>query len=241
MRNNIHKPSTIYRWLYLLSGIISAILMVWSALWGYAEILVITPRHNITQWEKTGEIIDQHAAKEAWSRLQKATILNSSNAEFYMDLARLATLQANSPQISSHDQKQYQDQALNNLIITIEKKPTWGLAWAKLAQCYVDSNQNHGLFVQALERAIHFEPYEVLNQQQIIPLGISHWELLPESVKIDFKNIVKQALRYHVRLVPSTIKTAVEYNWTAELAPLIGNEKQKNHLDKAIENKNQLQ
>lgn len=240
MRNNIPKLSSVNRWSYLVAGILSAIFMVWSALWGYAEILVITPRHNITHWETTGSVIDPHAAKEAWDRLQKATILNSNNAEFYMDLARLATLQANAPQISNLDQKQYQDQALRNLLIAIKKRPTWGLAWAKLAQNYADSNQNNDLFVQTLERAIHFEPYEVINQQQVIPLGISHWEILPESIKTDFKNMVNQALRYHLKLAPSIIKTAVEYDWTLELVPLIENEQQKIHLNKAIANKNQL-
>lgn len=239
MHNNIHKPSPINRWLYLLAGIVSAILMVWSALWGYAEILVITPRHNITHWETTGEVINQHAAKEAWGRLQKATILNSNNAEFYMDLARLATLQANAPQVSAQDQKQYHDQAMKNLILTIKKRPTWGLAWAKLAQHYSDSNQNNELFIQALEKAIHFEPYEILNQQQVIPLGISHWKALPKELQAEFKELVKQTLRYHMELAPLTIKTAIAHDWTAELSPLIEHNRVKKQLEKAITNKNQ--
>jgi tetratricopeptide (TPR) repeat protein len=239
MRNNIHKPSTINRWHYILAGIISAILMVWSALWGYAEILVITPRHNITHWETTGGVIDQHAAKEARGRLQKATMLNSSNAEFYMDLARLATLQANSLQVSRQDQKQHQNQAMENLKITIKKRPTWGLAWAKLAQIYADAPQNRELFIQALERAIYFEPYEILNQQQVIPLGISHWVTLPESLKVDFRKMVTQTLRYHPKLAPSIIKTAVAYDWAEELTSLIENKKQIMQLEKEIMNKNQ--
>ena len=208
--------------------------MVWSALWGYAEILVITPRHNISHWEKTGSIDNPQAAKESWGRLQKAIILNSSNAEFYMDLARLATLLANAAKLASPDKNQFQDQAINNLKLTLSKRPTWGLAWAKLAQAYANDSKHTSDFIQALERAIYFEPYSELSQQHIIPLGIAHWGMLPDSLKKDLRGMVKDALRYHSELAISIIKTAVAYDWTVELTLLIENKAQKQLIEKEI-------
>ncbi len=213
--------------------------MVWSALWGYAEILVITPRHNITQWETTGHVIDQHAAKEAWGRLQKATMLNSSNAEFYMDLARLATLQANSPQLSSQDQTLYQEQAIQNLTLALSKRPSWGLAWGKLAQAYATTPEHSIDFIQALERAIYFEPYEEANQQQIIPLGIAQWEKLPDTMKGEIIAITKHALQFQPEIIYKVIKVAVQYDWASNFSLLTKHKWHQDLLNKAMREKEQ--
>ena len=213
--------------------------MVWSALWGYAEILTITPRHNITHWETTGESIEQHTAKEMWGRLQKATILNSSNAEFYMDLARLATLQANSLQTSTQEKKQYQDLAIQNLKLALSKRPSWGFAWGKLAQAYANDPEHSTDFIQAFERAIYFEPYEAANQQQIIPLGIAQWGKLPKTIKDKIISITKHALQYQPGIIHTIIHAAEKHNWTNNLSPLITRKWHQDLLNKAIHEREQ--
>ena len=232
--------TTLYHWLYLLVALISVILMLWSARWGYAEILAITPRHNITQWETTTNTLDRQSAKESWGHLQKAVILNNNNAEFYMDLARLATLQANTAETSIQDQQQYQILAIHNLKKALSLRPTWGLAWAKLAQSYAADNSNSSDFIKALELAIHFEPYEELNQQLIIPLGIAQWNILPDSIKEKITIITKHALQHQPKIIHALITTTVQYNWSEHLSLLITHKWHKDLLNKAMREKENI-
>ncbi len=237
--DSFKQSTTIRRWPYLLACIISSILMVWAAIWSYAEIITITPRQNINHWEKTGIINNPHAAKESWGRLQKAVILNSGNAEFYMDLARLAKLQSNASQISDQNKEQLQEQTIQNLKSALGKRPSWGLAWAKLAQTYSSDPEHSSDFIHALEHAIYFEPYEKLNQQHIIPLGIAHWDILPEVVKNELIDIIKHALRYQPKIIHLIVSITIQNDWTNELSPLLTKKWHQNVLRKAMQKKEQ--
>ena len=225
------------RWPYLIAGIISGTLMIWAAVWGYAEAIIIIPRQNINHWEETGNINNPQAAAKVKSNLQKAIRLNSNNAEFYMDLARLTALQSNATQLSIQEKQHYQDQTIKNLKLALSKRPTWGLAWAKLAQAYAAKPNHTSEFIHALKRAIYFEPYEKLNQQHVIPLGIAHWNSLPETVKDKLKIVIQHALRYQPTIIKSIVSTTIHYNWANELSPLLKRKWHKNVLNKAIREK----
>lgn len=233
----MHTNTSPYRWLYLPAALISVILMLWSARWGYAEILAITPRHNISQWETNANTLDQQSAKESWGRLQKAIILNSNNAEFYMDLARLATLQANIPETSIQDQQQYKTLAIHNLKQALKRRPTWGLAWAKLAQSYAADNSHTADFIKALELAIYFEPYEEVSQQLIIPLGIAQWNILPDTIKEKTINIIEHALQHQPKIIYALITATVQNNWSEHLSLLITHKWHKDLLNNAMRKK----
>lgn len=227
-----------FRWPYLLACIVSGILAVLVAIWGYAEILTIIPKHNIKQWENRQEKPDiafnQKNIEATKDRLINAISLNRNNAEFYMSLAQLNVLQADLIALSEQEKISYQTQAINNFKLAISKRPSWGLAWAKLAQAYANEPKQSSEFIQALERALYFEPYEKLNQQHIIPLAITQWTTLPDPIKERTSAIIQHALRYQPKIIHLTVSTAIKYDWEEKLAPLLTRKWHKNVLGKAI-------
>ncbi len=231
------------RYPYLLACIVSSILTVLVAIWGYAEILTITPKHNIKQWENLQEKSDiafnQKNAESTRNRLQKAISLNRNNAEFYMSLAQLNVLQADLTALSKQEKISYQNQAIDNFKLAISKRPSWGLAWAKLAQAYANEPKQSSEFIQALERALYFEPYEKLSQQHIIPLAIAQWGTLPDSIKKRTKATIQHALRYQSNIIHLITNTTITYDWEDELAPLLTRKSHKNVLSKAMHKKKQ--
>lgn len=234
MQNIVHKPSPKQRWLYLLACLISGTFMLWAAVWGYAEIITITPKQNISHWEKTGIINNPQAAEAAWNNLKTASSLNNGNPEFYMDIARLATLQSVSSQLSSQEKQHYQDQTVENLKLALIKRPTWGQAWGKLAQAYADTPKQEKQFIHAFERAVILEPYRKRNQPLIVQMAIGHWTILPAPLKTILKeNILKKALK-HAHITTLAIDAAITNHWTVELSSIFEEDWQKNRLKKEI-------
>ncbi|NOY62307.1 MAG: hypothetical protein GXP10_03975 [Gammaproteobacteria bacterium] len=171
--------------------------------------------------------------------MQAALKLNGDNAELYMLLARLNMLQANMAQTASQNKVHHQNQTIENLKRALIERPSWGFAWAKLAQAYAADPKQTSSLVYALERALHFAAYEKLSQQQIIPLAIAQWDILPDSIKDQTRTTIQHALRYQPRIIALIATTAVAHNWEDELTPLLTRKWHKNVLSGTIRKKNQ--
>ena len=183
---------------------------LWAGAWTWAEFITITPEKNITRWERQGTVDDRAAYEKAWDRLQTARRLNPANADYDLALGRLALLGRKSSVVSPESSqkgggaRRSQSPATNegssparlHLQHALAKRPSSGLAWTYLAKTVADDPAESELFIKALTRSATLEPYEELNQQQLIPLALKHWNRLPPPLQETMQNIIEHAKRY---------------------------------------------
>ncbi|TPW18702.1 MAG: hypothetical protein FD130_74 [Halothiobacillaceae bacterium] len=235
----MHLPSPTQtlgaRWPYLLASILSGLLLIWSATWGYAEIITIEPRAHLHSWERGLKTPAPADFDRAWSQFETALTLNRHNAERYLDLARLALLKLTTEQPASSSYSQYRQVAIDNLNLAITHRPSWGLAWAYLAQFYASEPIQQAGLINALERAMELGPYEQINQRRIIPIAIAQWQRLPERQQTALKTMMQHALRYQPNIIESIITAAIKHRWLEELLPLVNKEGHKKRVIKAMQ------
>jgi hypothetical protein len=174
--------------------------------------------------------------EQAMTQLTSAGRINSSNADYYWLRGRLALLLESAANTSRSSSTSVSSSAIRLFTQTIEKRPTWGLAWAYLAHAYAKDPTQHSRFITALQRAAELEPYENLNQRKIIPLALAHWEELPASLQQRLNAIITHGLNYNKNGI-FIRKAAAHWNKAQVLVPLIKTKPQINELKNIIRQK----
>jgi hypothetical protein len=207
---------------YFVLILLSSLLIIITGAWTWAEIITIGPQKEIQRWEQQCLIDDHDLFNIAWERYITANRINPVQADFLSGLGRLSLIKCcSSRQGNDVADNQHCTQAITYLQRALTKRPSSGLTWAYLANALsYDPNQSE-LFIIAMARSASFEPYERLNQMQLIPLAIKHWKQLPNSLKHNMMTIIKHGLRYQPLDGSFIIEAAVKHNWSEPLKPLL--------------------
>ena len=214
--------------LFLVAAIITLLLTLWAGAWCGAEIFAIGPRQQIEHWEVHGLTDDPKSFEQAMAQLATASRLNNSNAEFYWLQGRLAALQ-------QHSANNNNTASASDLFKqAIERRPSWGLAWAYLAAVYANNPANQSMFITALQKAAELEPYEKLSQTKIIPLALANWDRLPDNLKNTLNTIIAHGLQYNEGGI-FILEATAQFNKSEVIEPLIIKEWQKRKLKRLVE------
>ncbi len=198
---------------YLLTSFLAILLALWAGSWTWAEFITVTPQKHLERWEQQ-ESIDSHKAfEDAWDQLIKASYINPTSADYELALGRLALIKANEPDFSLKSKIDYQTLATTHLKQALVKRPSSGLAWSYLAKAVAKDETQSDLFIQAMTQSAILEPYEELNQKQIIPLAIKHWSCLPDSLKQTMRNIIQHGINRQPRGGKFIMRAAVASDW----------------------------
>jgi hypothetical protein len=220
---------------YLLISFLTGLLTLSAGALTWADFIAITPLKAIERWEEQRTIIDKQSFDKVWDQLEIACRINPASADYLLGLGRLSLLMSKaSMQDNKITYNHYRTLAVTYLQHALSKRPSSGLTWAYLAKSLsIDPNQSES-FIFAMGRSATLEPYEELNQKQIIPLAIEHWNRLPNRLQESLKTIIRHGLFYQPREGRFIIEAAVKHNWGEELKGLIQKKWQRNYWNKLI-------
>lgn len=220
----------------LLALVGALTLVTWAAVWGWAELLVAGPRQAMARWEQSGVVDDGDDWARAWTRLERARRLNPYSADYTADLGRLHEWRAFQQRLSPQDAHAQRQLATSYYQSTLRLRPTWGMAWARLA--YSNAAQTgsmNGKSFAALEKAVEFAPWESDVQRTVIWLGITRWDEMPKQLQDQVKGMVRRVLETKTLSGPGLdefiLDLAARHGWQDQLRPMLVTPAQVERLD----------
>lgn len=194
-----------------IAGCVSVLLAGWVGVWACADLVAIGPRSLLS--EAVGSRVDPSSRgwQSAYQALSAAADLKPQDANLQFELGRTAWMQA-AHLGSVHEQRaNWLELSIGHLRRATAYRPTWGRAWAELANAYLQ----HGDLLSArnaLIRAMEQEPYEGQAQWMVMWTGFAIWPMLLQEDRDTFLTIAKHVLNSY------------DFQWAIDPAVLHGHE-----------------
>lgn len=197
---------------------------------GAADLASVPARVSLSAWEER-----HHAGSDAdWQRaydgLTFASSVSPLNADYDADLGRLMEWRAWRHPPGSAQHSQFRRAAARFYGEAVRRRPSWGFAWAHLAENRLLLGLADEDYRRALDNAIRLAPWEPGVQHKVARMGMASWRSLPESQREAVRATVRRALDLAVHS-DEIVRLAAHYDWTEELRPLIGTDRQRNTFD----------
>lgn len=193
---------------------------------GVADLAGASANVWMRGWEAQGHLDDSAQWNSAYDRISLARRLNPLNADHSADLGRLLDWQSLRHTSGSAHFKDYRERAGRFYREAIEKRPSWGYAWAHYAEVqFLLGNRDSELF-PALEKAILLAPWEPQVQRKVAWIGIASWERLPARLRVIFEDSIRRSVVTDSNLI-FIARMATQYNWVDNLVPLLRTERQR--------------
>ena len=219
--------------LYFIYGSLSICVLLIAAIaakWGWADLQANSARSYMNKWEKQRQINDQDEWNKAFTRMATAYNLHPGNAEYAADIGRLYEWRALQHPGWHRDAKKYRTKAIKYFKKAVEIRPTWGFIWAHYAQSKVLNQQFDQDTIEALEKAMVLNPWEIKVQQKVIWLGLNLWDKLTENTRDMLKSEINRSLELQPK---ETLQLAIRTNKENIVKPLL-NEQQTELLEKLL-------
>lgn len=207
---------------------------IFSASAGVANLYAEKSRGHISAWEKDGIVSSESSWKEANGKMKVATSLAPFDADYSFDMGRLYEWDALRHEIWEKKAKDSRSVAIEWYKRAITGRPSFGLAWANLAQSKVLNQEIDDETIGALELAMIYGPWEPVLQQKVIWVGMAIWFQLPEPLKSKLTVSISRALR-NDRQGKFVIEAAIKLGRTAILRPLLTEKKHIDLLEREIQ------
>ena len=212
----------------------SACLSIYSAARLFAELSAMGPKKTMQQWAIDGQFGSHAARQKVLSRLLMSLRVSPWNADHHMELARFYTwhMHRTSKQTSQH--KIFQNRSQQQILQAIPLRPSWGLAWATLAENSLVSGQYSPTVNQFIELALQYGQYEPGTLNKVSLLGMLHWQELPKSMQEKVQSAIVRALKiqnHHTNL----IRLAFSLHWQEHLYPLLQTPAQRAEYNRQIQ------
>ncbi|NKC13374.1 MAG: hypothetical protein GKR94_14625 [Gammaproteobacteria bacterium] len=190
--------------------------MLWSLAWGIAD-LSAQPAKNFLR-----DLHDYRAevSAEQWSQaiagLDTAIRTNPLSAHYKAERARLLEWRSWNGDIDSKRSLRWRAAAVAEFRRAIASRPTWGIAWAELAQCAALLDGLTAEVRAALERSVELAPWDRAVQRKILWIGLLTFNELDEKSRATVRGVARNILRLNqdVRLLEAL---SAQYGWDAEL------------------------
>jgi len=192
----------------------------------WADVQAIPARNAMSKWEKSLSINNDEWERVS-VRMHAAFELNSLSADYAMDLGRLYEWQALQKERWTQHAHQHRELAIQYFRTTTQLRPSWGFAWAHLAQSKIINQELDKETIAALEKAMVLAPWEIGVQRKVISVGFALWTNLSE----DMQEQILRELERAVQLQPGAmIKLAIKQGWVKHLVPLLKDERDLKYL-----------
>jgi hypothetical protein len=112
----------------------------------------------------------------------------------------------------------------------INKRPSWGFGWARLAQNRLLQGLEDPIYLYSLQKAMDLAPWEPAVQRKVAWMGMASWSSLPESMRSDVRSTVQRALELST-FSDEVVRIAIQYDWTEELIPMLRTQRQRDVFD----------
>lgn len=153
-----------------------------------------------------------------WSLLGYARALNPLRAEYPFYQAYFSHNRSQGSSEQEGDFPDYQTRSFEYFNQALKQRPNWGYVWAQLAETRVDNGNRDKETFGALEKALVFAPYEPFVLHIALKVGFMLWDRLDDGLRQKLLSAVRYLLRHDPR---SVIETALSFNWSEQLRPLL--------------------
>jgi hypothetical protein len=222
------------RLLAALAASLSITLGTLALLLGIADLASVTAKVWMRDWEKQRHVGSANEWTAVHERLNLARRLNPLSADVIADLGRLSDWRALGHVPGSAAYESSRSRAAQFYAEAIEKRPSWGYAWANYAESRLLMGDRGDGFLLALERAITLAPWEPGVQGKVIWIGLAAWEDLPERLRDLLRESVGRSIVFDSQL-DEIVRLAIQFDWLDQLIPMLRTERQLGALGRIVE------
>ena len=196
-----------------------------ALLLGTADLAGVTAKLWMRDWEKQGYVTNPEQWSTAYGRLSLARRLNPLDADHSANLGRLMDWQSWRHLPGGIRFEDFRVRARQYYQESVEKRPSWGYAWAHYAESRLLLGHRDHEFVQALENAIVLAPWEPGVQRKVVWMGLATWADLPDHLRVMVKENVRRTMKLDLYL-DEVVRLAVQFEWLDHLVPMMQTDRQ---------------
>lgn len=189
-----------------------------SIQWAWAEFIAIGPRSLMEEAADSSIQLKDRDWLAPYSLITSSLSAKPADASLQYEAGRLAWWQGLHVAGAPEERLDWLAQSVGHLQQSVARRPTWGRAWAELANVYLQQ----GDYLQsrsALLKAMALEPYEGPTQWMMLWTGFAIWPMLLPDDREQFLRIADNALGNN--MYNWVIDPAVEYRREDVLRDLI--------------------
>ena len=204
----------------------SACLAVFSAARLFGELSAMAPRKAMQQWAQDGQLGSHLKRQKYLSRLLMSVRVAPWNADRRMDLARFYTWHMHQAPNQSEQHRIYAQRTQRRILEALRQRPSWGFAWAALAENSVISGKYDPVINDFMEGALRYGPFEPGTLKKVILVGMLHWREFPQPIRSAILAAVTRSL--NIDDDPTDlIRLAFTLHWQEYLLPLLQTPRQR--------------
>jgi len=217
--------STGMRVLIGLAASLAFSLATLALLQGFAQLSAGSVQALMRDWEADGRIAEWGEWNVAVERLELSRRLNPLDADHSADLGRLMEWRSwrHGPYSSAFDTNR--DLANRFYLEAINKRPSWGFAWAHYADNRFIQGRTGSEYQEALGHAIRFSPWEPGTQRKVAWMGIASWKYLRPELREQVRKNIERSVELDVHRY-EIIRIAIQYDWMEQLESMLRSESQ---------------
>ncbi len=223
------KQSNLLKLRWLLAAILSACLAVWAAIWLMADIL--HSRGIATLYSSLDSPTSQAQWDRGWTLLGYARKLNPLHAEYPFYQAYFSHNRALGSRESAENPPDDRTRSLDYFYPALRQRPHWGYVWAQLAEMRLVNGEGDEETFGALEKALIFAPYEPFVLHISLKVGFTFWDRLDNGLRQKLIFAVRYLLQHDPK---SVIDTALVFEWSEQLRPLLIDARDLEYLDNRL-------
>jgi tetratricopeptide (TPR) repeat protein len=205
-----------------------------ALIFGITDLASSSANMWMRSWETQGYVSNLAQWSAAYSRISLARRLNPLSADHSADLGRLMDWQSLQQSSEGALSMLYRERASRFYREAIEKRPSWGYAWANYAQSQLLLGNREEEVLPALEKAIVLAPWEPQVQRKVAWIGIASWDRLPGRLRAMFEESIRRTVETDSSLV-YIARLAIQFNWVDHLIPLLRTERQQALLEYVLQ------
>ena len=212
---------------------VSLALAVLAAGVALSDLAGATARAKMRGWEERLRLDDPGDWTLAYRRLGLSRRLNPLNADHSADLGHLAEWRSWSLPPADPRRLELLAEARRFHSEAVGKRPSWGFAWARLAENRMLSGLVDDDFVASLDNAMRLAPWEPGVQRKVAWMGMAAWDGLPAATR----RAVEESIRRSVILElhpEELVRLALQYDWLERLRPMMQTPRSRSALSKVL-------
>jgi hypothetical protein len=174
-------------WFLPLLTLVSIAALGWVSVvaWnmGRAELLMMEPRHQISQWQRGSAKLSEEQWRVAQTKLNQALQHTPGNPGLHEILGALYAIKGQEVRADGAARRRYFSLAKFHQEQSVGLRATSSRAWASLAGSYAALGEPDAKIFNALSQAIHFGPHDPATQRLVFAVLISRWPDAPAALK----------------------------------------------------------
>ncbi|MEM7407778.1 MAG: hypothetical protein AAF458_20980 [Pseudomonadota bacterium] len=219
MRDAQGWARSLRRWLHACGAAIAFSAGLFAVSIGVADLLATDARQFLDDAAHANRGVTHARWQQAVDGLRRARHLNPWNADYTADMARLYIWQSWQQVERPGAAEAYTRAAAHLYRETLARRPSWGYAWAELADTVATTDGISAEVETAVRLSGRLAPYEQQALRRVLWVALPSWPALDADMRDEVRTLVRNALRLNSESAWLT-RLAARFDWQQELTRL---------------------